>query len=591
MYQEGISMKKDYALRAFWSLVKNNKKLIIIDTIIMVIANLALAIHPYVIGEITSLIQANELQQGFWWVVILFASNVVHWISWHGGDYFLLHRIVNVFYKFRLMCFKYVWRFDYKTFIEKPSGKISASINRIYGDFDSIYASYHYNFIRLIVVYPFFILLMARISPLNAIYYIIFMILTCSILWAKSKDLVRISKIYTNDLSEGEGKVFDSFANFVNVKSFLAEMKEFVAFRKNNNVLRKSRKKSDMHYINFWVLAAFLMRIILWPLVLFTNYILLKNGQISSGDFVTGLIVLMSFTDTFWNLVNEVSSIGRKFATYRQNYNYLFEGQDIVLEYYKNIQDPIIEDVKIKNNLTIHNLSFAYPDDPENGVLKDISITIKKNEKIGIVGKSGGGKSTFAKILLGFYDFEMGDITIDGQAVSSKQLARINTYVPQDTSLFQQSIQENIAYASSENVSQDEIVKAAKKAHIHDFVHRLPKGYDTLVGERGVKLSLGQRQRVAIARAFLKDSELLILDEATSALDSKTESLIQDSLEKLWHNKTVIAIAHRLSTLNNVDRIIVIDKGRVVEQGTKKELLNKKGIFSELWNQQKDGLI
>jgi ATP-binding cassette subfamily B protein len=196
-----------------------------------------------------------------------------------------------------------------------------------------------------------------------------------------------------------------------------------------------------------------------------------------------------------------------------------------------------------------------------------------------------------AKLLLGFYDYNDGAIQIDGKNVSQDELGLINSYVPQDTTLFQQSIAYNIAYAKEGKATKEEIVKAAKKAHAHEFIDSLPDKYETLVGERGIKLSLGQRQRIAIARAFLKHSDLLILDEATSALDSKTEKLVQDSLEELWKEKTVIAIAHRLSTLNNVDRIIVMDQGRIVEQGTKIKLLSLGGIFAELWHHQKNGLL
>lgn len=207
------------------------------------------------------------------------------------------------------------------------------------------------------------------------------------------------------------------------------------------------------------------------------------------------------------------------------------------------------------------------------------------------MGKSGSGKSTLVKLLLGFYEFDDDTLQVDSKAVSKEQLATFNCYVPQDTTLFQQSIEFNIAYAKNSPATKDEVINAAKKAHAHDFIMTLKDGYETMVGERGIKLSLGQRQRIALARAFLKDSELLILDEATSSLDSKTESLVQESLEELWKERTVVAVAHRLSTLNNVDRIIVIDDGKIIEQGTKVELLALNGVFTELWNHQSNGMI
>jgi len=224
-------------------------------------------------------------------------------------------------------------------------------------------------------------------------------------------------------------------------------------------------------------------------------------------------------------------------------------------------------------------------------VLDNVSFRVAKGEKLGVVGRSGEGKSTLIKILLGFYEPTAGQILVDGEPADADRLNQIQSYVPQDTSLFQESIEYNIAYADSRDVDATPVEAAARHANIDEFVTSLPAGYETLVGERGIKLSLGQRQRIAIARAFLKQADLLILDEATSALDSETEALIQEALEQLWTDKAAIIIAHRLATLNNVDRIIVIEKGRIVEQGTKDELLNANGTFAGLWTLQRTGMI
>jgi len=241
--------------------------------------------------------------------------------------------------------------------------------------------------------------------------------------------------------------------------------------------------------------------------------------------------------------------------------------------------------------LAIKSLTFAYPDKPEVDVLKDVTLTIKRGEKIGIVGRSGSGKSTLTKLLLDYYDVSPGTFMFDGTPVTAKSLSQYVSFVPQDTALFHRSVAENIAYAAIDDATHEQIVAASQAAEADEFISKLPEKYDTMVGERGVKLSGGQRQRIAIARAMLNNSPILVLDEATSALDSESEVLVQKALEHLWHDKTVIAIAHRLSTLRHMDRIIVMDDGRIIENGSHQELISQNGMYAKLWDHQSGGFI
>ena len=258
-----------------------------------------------------------------------------------------------------------------------------------------------------------------------------------------------------------------------------------------------------------------------------------------------------------------------------------------------NVADkPNARDIKLKSapEIDFENVTFAYG---ERGVLKNFNLHIKPGEKIGLVGLSGAGKTTICSLILRMYDVAGGAILVDGtdiRNVKQDSLRQNISFVPQESVLFNRSILENIRYARP-NASRADVIAAARRAHIHDFVMSLKDGYDTMVGNRGIKLSGGQRQRIAIARALLKDAPILILDEATSALDSQNEMFIQKSLKMVMHKKTTIAIAHRLSTLRNMDRIVVMSHGRIIESGSHAALLRRGGAYKKLWDMQTNGFI
>ena len=241
--------------------------------------------------------------------------------------------------------------------------------------------------------------------------------------------------------------------------------------------------------------------------------------------------------------------------------------------------------------ITFNNVKFNYNE--LKNVFENLNFEIKAQQKVGLIGGSGAGKTTLVKLLSRFYDASEGQLKIDGQHIQDVTMESLRdniAIIPQDISLFNHSILDNIRYGRMD-AADDEVIAAAKKAFAHDFIEELPEGYETLVGERGVKLSGGQRQRIAIARAILKNAPILILDEATSALDSESERLIQDSLEDLMKGKTVLAIAHRLSTINHLDRLIIMDQGKIIEDGSHEDLLKQSGLYAKLWNMQSGGFI
>jgi len=296
------------------------------------------------------------------------------------------------------------------------------------------------------------------------------------------------------------------------------------------------------------------------------------------------------------NLTNRLFDIGSIFRTIEDS---LLEAGDImtVIATEPEIVDtPHARALKVqKGGIRFEDVAFRYADAAEDAhVFEHLNLTVKPGEKIGLVGHSGGGKSTLTRLLLRFDDITGGDILIDGQKITDVTQASLRNniaYVPQEPLLFHRSIRENIAYGNP-GASLKQVREAARKSYAADFIESLPEAYDTIVGERGVKLSGGQRQRIAIARALLKDAPILLLDEATSALDSESEVLIQQALWKLMENRTALVIAHRLSTIQKMDRIIVLDNGKIVEDGSHKELLAKKdGTYARLWAHQSGGFM
>ncbi len=314
--------------------------------------------------------------------------------------------------------------------------------------------------------------------------------------------------------------------------------------------------------------------------------LLWERGLITVGDFVLIQVYILGLISQIWNLGN----------TLRRVYDAFADASEMVdiLETPYAVQDIAGATVLVCSNMEIEfdHVSFGFTED--RTVLEDFSLRIKGGEKIALVGPSGAGKSTITKLLLRLYEPGSGAIRIDGQdigAVTQESLRKAISYVPQESVLFHRTLRENIAYGK-QDATEEEIIEAAKRAHCHEFISTLPQGYDTHVGERGVKLSGGERQRVAIARAILKNAPILVLDEATSSLDSESEALIQDALAKLMEGKTVIAIAHRLSTIMRMDRIIVVEHGTAVLSGTHGELLaQESNLYKKLWEIQAGGFI
>lgn len=307
------------------------------------------------------------------------------------------------------------------------------------------------------------------------------------------------------------------------------------------------------------------------------------------GKISTGEVVQLFYT--VWNVSLVMLRIGDMAPEFFQALGIATQALSIMQDPQDLGDRPNTQELQISTGeIVFDNVDFHYG---EKKLFRNKHVRIRGKEKVGLVGFTGAGKSTFINLILRFFPLDSGKILIDEQeiaAVSLESLRRQIALIPQDPILFHRTLRENISYGNPE-ASEVEIIRIAKQAHCDEFIRNLPKGYEAKVGERGTKLSGGEKQRIAIARAMLADAPILILDEATSSLDSVTERYIQDSLEKLMQNRTTIVIAHRLSTLSRMDRILVFDQGKIVEEGTHEFLLSEDGLYARMWKMQVGGFL
>src|SRR3989338_3496171 len=385
------------------------------------------------------------------------------------------------------------------------------------------------------------------------------------------------------------GRVSDSMTNILAIKSFAKEQVEYSAFGKFvDDFTRKFKKTSDYQNLRIDTLLSILY-VATNICGVFLAIFFAQKFSLQPGAVMVVFSYYALVTRIFWD-------INRTYRNIEISVGEAAEFTELLLNP-PTIQDiPGAESLVVKEaGIRFKDISFKYSDTDtgQPSFLDHFNLDIKPRQKVGLVGPSGGGKTTMTKLLLRFVDTQKGSITIDGQDikhVTQVSLHEALAYVPQEPLLFHRTLFENIAYGD-EKASKKDVMRAAKLAHADEFIEQSPQGYGTLVGERGIKLSGGQRQRVAIARAILKKAPILVLDEATSSLDSESEHYIQEGLWELMKDKTVLVIAHRLSTIKHLDRIVVLDQGKIVEDGTHEELLKQGGLYAKLWNRQSDEFI
>jgi ABC-type multidrug transport system fused ATPase/permease subunit len=483
------------------------------------------------------------------------------------------------------VCFDKLHRHSFTYFNNNFSGALVKRVNYFIRSFEAIVDSLFFQilptFITVTMVVTVLLLRNQWLGLIVLIWLVVFIILNAFAIKYRIKyDLERneAESAMTADLS-------DTIVNHSNLRLFNGFRAEVKRFRDLNETIKKYRLQAWGFHTNFDTVQSFL-GLVLNISLMYVGVRLWQVGKFSIGDFV----LLQSYVMLVVNNIRWLGNITRK--TY-QNLSDASEMTEIL-----NLPLEIVDASHAKKlAIARGEINFEQADfyfNETRQVLKKFTLDIKGGERLALIGPSGVGKTTIINLLLRNYELGGGKILIDGQSISQVTLDSLRaaiSLVPQDPILFHRSLMENISYGK-EHATKEEIIKASKQAYCHEFITDLENGYDTLVGERGVKLSGGERQRVAIARAILRGAPILILDEATSSLDSASEALIQEALEKLMKNKTVIVIAHRLSTIRKMDRIVYVDETGIAETGTHDELVDRpNGLYRKLWERQSAGFL
>ena len=566
-------------LKRFIAYYKPVKIIFITDMICAFAVAVCDLFYPMITRNIINIYVPNqEFQLMIKWLIVLGLIYILKF----GLNYYITYygHIMGVKMQahMRKDIFEHLQDLPFVFFDENKTGTLSS---RIINDLMDISELAHHGpedlFISLVMLIGSFIMLSTINLPLSLIVFsaVPLLLIVAMKLRLKMEDAFMETRVM---IGEVNATIENSISGIRVSKAFSNKENEIEKFDKNNSRFQEARRKAYKVMAEFHVGSSFIIDI-LNIVVLSSGAIFFFIGIINFGDFAAFLL----YTGNFLNPIRKLVNFVEQYQSGSSGFKRFIEIMDKDVEK----DDPGAADIyDVKGEISFDDVSFAYDDNKE--ILKDITFDIEAGKTVAIVGPSGGGKTTLCHLIPRFYEIEEGSISIDNidiRKFTRKSLRKNIGIVQQDVFLFTGTILENIQCGKLD-ATKEEVYKAAKNANIHDFIMSLPEGYDTYVGERGVKLSGGQKQRISIARVFLKNPPIIILDEATSALDNATEFLIQKALDELSKGRTTIVVAHRLSTIKNADEIIVLTDQGIQEKGRHQELLDKKGMYAGLYNSQ-----
>ncbi len=524
----------------------------------------------------------NSLIEILKWIAIL---QLIQWIFWRIATFLNAKFQPQVMKDLNMTCFTYLHKHSFNFFNSNFVGSLVKRVNRFSDAFENMADNICWFLLRLVVnIIAVLIVLFNRRPELGAV-MVIWIVVFLTVNWL----LTKYKFTYDVQRSEAEtkatGVLADTITNQANVKLFNGYTREVGLYDKAVEKVRTLRQFTwTLDNIFEGVQAGLMVALELGMFYVAIGF--WQTGVLTTGDFVLIQAYLLTLFDQVWNFGRTIRSIYQKMADAEEMTEILDKEHEIV-DVHK-AKELVVK----KGMIEFKELSFFYHQTRK--VINHFDLTITPHEKIALVGSSGAGKSTIIKLLLRQHDVTSGKIMIDGQniaKVTQDSLWNSVGFVPQEPILFHRTLMENIRYGKPDATDED-VIQAAKLAHCHEFISGFPEHYKTFVGERGLKLSGGERQRVAIARAILRNAPILVLDEATSSLDSESERFIQEALDTLMKGKTVIVIAHRLSTIMKMDRIIVMEAGSIIEEGTHGKLVKKpKGTYRKLWELQVGGFM